>query len=169
MEGEDLADLVKEPGFEHFIPDYKKIKNSVDAFKLDTQKPFEADGSRGVWYHGAPGTGKSHAARAKSVLLFDEDPFIMTGGKWLDGYKGQKVIIIEDLDKQTCYQIAHSLKLWGDKYGVTAEVKGATIPLMHQLLFVTSNYTIQELYAPDSERHTTDQCKKQDELIEAIK
>ena len=81
----------------------------------------------------------------------------MKGSKWLDGYKGEKAIIIEDLDKYTCHALAHDLKLWADKYPATAEVKNSTVPLMHEVLIVTSNYTIEELYAPDVERHTTQQ------------
>ena len=92
----------------------------------------------------------------------------MTGAKWLDGYKGQKVIIIEDLDKYTCHGLAHYLKLWGDRYPVTAEVKGSTIPLMHHILYVTSNYTIAELYAPDQERHTNQQRDRSEAIIKAI-
>lgn len=70
----------------------------------------------------------------------------MTGGKWLDGYKGEKMIIIEDLDKYTAHMLAHNIKLWVDKYPVSAEIKGGTIPLMHELLIVTSNYTIEDAF-----------------------
>jgi len=51
------------------------------------------------------------------------------GSKWFDGYKGQKVIVVEDLDKYTAHQLGHSIKLWSDRYPVTAEVKGDTINL----------------------------------------
>lgn len=145
---------MKEPGFEHFVPQYKSIKASLDAYKLDTLKPVTTDGMRGIWYYGPPGSGKSREARERSLKQYGEEPYIMTGAKWLDGYQGHKVIIIEDLDKYTCHGLAHFLKLWGDRYPVTAEVKGSTVPLMHEILIVTSNYTIAELYAPDEERHT---------------
>ncbi len=84
--------------------------------------------------------------------MYQEEPFILTGGKWFDGYKGQNVIVVEDLDKYTAYTLAHSIKLWADKYPCTAEVKGATIPLKHQLLIVTSNYTIEEAFEADNEK-----------------
>lgn len=101
--------------------------------------------------------------------MYNEEPFILTGGKWFDGYKGQQVIVVEDLDKYTAYQLAHNIKLWADRYPCTAEVKGATIPLKHQLLIVTSNYTIEEAFEADGEKATTMQTTKASVTIEAIK
>ena len=51
---------------------------------------------------------------------------------------------------------------------MTAEVKGSTVPLMHHILYVTSNYTIAELYAPDQERHTNQQRDRSEAIIKAI-
>ncbi len=41
------------------IEKYKQTKQSVDLFRIDTQPLAQAEGLRGHWYHGAPGTGKS--------------------------------------------------------------------------------------------------------------
>lgn len=58
---------------------------------------------------------------------------------------GEKVIILEDLDKNgEC--LGHHLKLWADKYAITGEVKGSTLNLNHQLLIVTSNYTPEDIW-----------------------
>ena len=134
---------------------YDKIKTAVSAYKLDTQKPVEVEGCRGLWICGPPGTGKTHKAREISKGLYEEEPFIFSGEKWFDGYKGEKVIVIEDLDRYTVHKLGHNLKLWSDRYGVSAEVKGATIPLMHEMLVVTSNYTIEEAFAADTEKATS--------------
>lgn len=40
---------------------------------------------------------------------------------------------------------------------------------MHEVLVVTSNYSIEELYKPDTEKHTTNQQEKCHQLIAAIK
>lgn len=67
------------------------------------------------------------------------------------------MIVIEDLDRYTAHSLAHSIKLWADRYSTHAEVKGGTIPLMHHILVVTSNYTIEQAFGADTEKHTTNQ------------
>lgn len=90
-----------------------------------------------------------------ALAEFNEEPFILTGGKWFDGYTGQKMIIIDDLDKYTAHVLAHSLKLWSDRYPVTAEIKGGTLPLQHRVIVVTSNLTIEEAFKADNEKATS--------------
>lgn len=52
-------------------------------------------------------------------------------------------MLIDDMDS-TC--LGHYLKNWSDHYPFSGEVKGATIPLLHEKLIVTSNYRIEELF-----------------------
>lgn len=63
--------------------------------------------------------------------------------KWWDGYTGQKVVLIDDLDSDC---LGHYLKIWADRYKCSGECKGSTIPLAHQTLIVTSNYSIDALF-----------------------
>lgn len=99
MQGEDLKALVEEEGNQHLVLKYDKLKTAIAAYHLDSKKPSTAGGCRGLWICGPSGTGKTHKARDISLSAFNEEPFILTGGKWFDGYKGQKVIVVEDLDK----------------------------------------------------------------------
>lgn len=95
------------------------------------------EGVRGVWYWGPPGTGKSHTARAN----FPE-AYLKAQNKWFDGYQAQKSIIIDDFDKGGIC-LGHHLKIWADKYACNGEVKGGHVPLQHETLVVTSNYSIE--------------------------
>lgn len=86
IQGERLEDLVQEAGNEHMVLKYDKLKSAIAAYKLDTQQPYEAKGCRGLWIQGPPGTGKTHKARTISQAEYGEEPFILTGAKWFDGY-----------------------------------------------------------------------------------
>lgn len=117
----------------------KNIQTVISTIAED----YAHDDVRGHWYVGPPGTGKSHAARA-----VDPDYYMKPQNKWFDGYEGQKLIILDDLDRGgVC--LGHYLKMWADKYAVTSEIKCSTVKLQHHKFIVTSNYTINELWGDD--------------------
>lgn len=60
--------------------------------------------------------------------------------KWFDGYAGQDVIILDDLDLLGGQTLGHYLKIWADRYPCYGEVKGSTVGLAHKKFIVTSNY-----------------------------
>ena len=53
------------------------------------------------------------------------------------------MILIDDLD---CTKLAHFLKRWADKYACKGEAKGYTVPLQHESICITSNFSIEELF-----------------------
>lgn len=42
--------------------------------------------------------------------------------------------------------LSHYLKLWADAYDYDGETKGGYIPLTFKCLYITSNFTIAELF-----------------------
>ena len=107
---------------------------------------YEHDTVRGLWYHGPPGTGKSHAARQ----LDPSSMYIKAQNKWFDGYSGERVILLDDLDTNI---LGHYLKIWSDKYSCQGEIKGGTVKLRHHIFVVTSNYSIKELFKDDEQMY----------------
>ena len=113
---------------------------------------------RGVWFYGAPGTGKSFAARSMYP-----NAYMKAQNKWFDGYAGEAVIILDDFDfGGKC--LGHLLKIWLDKYPCSAETKGGSVQLQHRVFIVTSNYTPNQLFG----RRDDDKEFGQDDMVVAI-
>lgn len=122
---------------------FVKFGRGLRDFKLLMDKPYKPDGLRGEWYVGAPGTGKSLKARTDNP-----NAYLKNQNKWFDGYAGEKVIILDDLDTNA---LGHHLKIWSDRYPCTGETKGGTVNLQHDKIIVTSNYSIEALWPEDIE------------------
>ena len=99
--------------------------------------------------------GKSHLVRELEPSLF-----LKAQNKWWDGYEGQRAVLIDDFDKMGMC-LSHYLKIWADRYGCDGEKKGSTIPLAHERLYITSNYSPDELWGLQEDKDL--------ELIAAIK
>jgi len=72
------------------------------------------------------------------------DAYIKDQSKWWDGYTGQQTVILDDLDSDC---LSHHLKIWLDKYPCFGEFKGGKTALQHTKFIITSNYSIETLFA----------------------
>jgi len=138
-EGATLLSVAQDYG-EVFV----KYGRGLRDLKLILDQPYNHDGVRGTWIWGPPGTGKSHHAR----LINPNSTYLKPQNKWFDGYTGQDVILLDDLDTG---MLGHYLKIWADKYACTGETKGGTINLRHTKFVVTSNYPISYFFPEDPE------------------
>lgn len=117
---------------------YVKYSRGLRDLSLVLQTPYEHHEVRGIWIFGPPGTGKSFWARETY-----KNPYIKAQNKWFDGYAGEDVILLEDLDTDV---LGHYIKIWSDRYSCTGETKGGTVHLSHKTFVVTSNYHPCELF-----------------------
>lgn len=152
---EACKDIIDKGGSLHEVADqcfgcYLKYTKGLKEYQLLVQPKYEHDDVRGLWIFGEPGSGKSRYVRDN----YDEI-YWKPQNKWFDGYSGEDVILIDDLDKGGTF-LSHYLKIWGDRYACTGETKGGTVNLTHKKIIITSNYHPSDLWPDD------------DKLLEAI-
>lgn len=94
----------------------------------------------GVWIHGLPGSGKSHAVNEAYPNAYRK-----MANKWWDSYQNQPIVWLDDVDPDSTSWIARYLKIWADKWSFMAEVKGSSRCIRPVKFIVTSNYTIDQM------------------------
>lgn len=98
-----------------------------------------------VWLWGKPNTGKSWAARHD----YGTSLYIKNCNKWWDGYQGQDVVIIDEVEKKSGEYMGHFLKLWADAYPFNAERKGSAMLIRPKRIVITSNYAPESVFDYD--------------------
>lgn len=96
------------------------------------------------WIYGPTGTGKSRSARA-----LNPGAFIKMKNKWWDGYAGEDVVIIDDVDK-SCECLGGHFKNWIDHYPFPAETKGGRTMIRPKKIIITSNYCPGDIWSDEN-------------------
>ena len=98
---------------------------------------------------GRTGTGKSRRAwEEASMEAYPKDP----NTKFWDGYSTQQHVVIDEF--RGAISISHLLR-WLDRYPVVVEVKGSSVALSAQVIWITSNLHPLDWY-PDLDQETKD-------------
>jgi len=109
------------------------------------QKPTIQGSLENLWYHGAPGTGKSLCARTRFPTLF-----LKALNHWWDGYEGEETVLIEEWELTSGKFLGHHLKIWSDRYPFKPEIKGSSLPPQRpRRIVVTSNYSLSDCFGAD--------------------
>lgn len=124
---------------------FSSILRAQSQWKLLSTPNVDLANTRGMWFYGPAGSGKSMTARCMGIQ--EGGYFLKPQSKWWDGYQGEPVVIIDDLDTTA---LNHYLKIWGDRYAFSGETKGGTLPIMCRKIIITSNYSIEELLRKES-------------------
>lgn len=120
--------------------DLESIEAQVRVQNYRTLRAIAADFARPVGvvrivyvYWGATGTGKSRAAWERAGEgAYCKDPM----SKFWCGYQGQRAVVIDEF--RGGISISHMLR-WLDRYPVNVEIKGSSVPLVAERIWITSN------------------------------
>lgn len=105
-------------------------------------------GPCGLWLYGLSNAGKSHKARAMFPGAFSKE-----ATKWWCGYRGQEVVIIDDVDHKNAVELRDHLKIWADKYPFNCQTKGGSFTMIRpRKVIVTSQYDIDTIWHDEETR-----------------
>nr|AZA07506.1 replication protein [Bat circovirus] len=94
---------------------------------------------------GPPGCGKSKWA---AQFADKSDTYWKPSrNKWWDGYRGQDVVVLDDFYGWLPWD---DLLRLCDRYPLTVETKGSTVPFLARTILITSNKVPQEWYSSDA-------------------
>jgi len=88
--------------------------------------------------YGPPGCGKTRLVNDKYPIggpCFKKAP----DTKWFDGYDGQEVLLLDDFAGAASKMSLNYVLQLLDRYEMTVEVKGDSVPLLAKKIFITTN------------------------------
>lgn len=124
---------------------YFRSYHTIKRIAMDNPRPTDnLDKLENEWIWGATGLGKSSNARIENPGLY-----IKSHNKWWLGYRGEDVVLIDDISKTEAQWFGEHLKQWADHYPFPSETKGDGMVIRPKKIIVTSNYSIDELWGHD--------------------
>lgn len=108
---------------------------------------------------GSTGTGKSHRAwKAAGDAAYSKDPRT----KFWCGYLSQRTVVLDEF--RGAIDISHLLR-WTDRYPVRVEVKGGSVPLAANEIWITSNLHPRNWY-PELDSATYEALERRLKIIQ---
>jgi len=143
-----MNQLAKEGKFEELERDhpqeYARLYSTWHRmFQDNMPQPESRSELRNYWIYGATGCGKSRGVRE---WFGEENCYPKALNKWWDGYKNQRVVLIEEVSPKDKDWLAEKLKVWADHYPFVAEHKGKSVQIRPPIIVVTSNYSLSECF-----------------------
>lgn len=144
---EKFVDSIKANQIDKYDKMYARFENYANRRLAELKDYPDYEGNlkeKNIWIYGPTRCGKSYLARHFMNCKVYDKP----ANKWWDGYDGEKVVVIEDLDPKSGEHLARFIKQWADRYPFTAALKGSSMVIAPSQfhLVVTSNYSIDQIF-----------------------
>lgn len=129
---------------------------------LRMRKIFRTEMTKGIWYYGQTGVGKSHKAfenyNPETHYVLPDD------NGWWDAYKQQPTVIINDFRGHIKYDMLLQLI---DKWPVNVPRRGREpLPFTSGLIIITSALTPETVYNNRNSKDSIEQLNRRIEIIE---
>lgn len=137
-EGLTQAEYVSE-----FFTTFVKYPNLVQNYIVSSIEPRPDNAPFSSWLLcGPPGTGKSRLARVIASRINDGRLFRHCLGKWFDGYRGERTVLLDDFCGSSL-SFTH-FKCLLDRYPLRVELKGLTCEMAATHFLITTNQDPKE-------------------------
>lgn len=140
MEGRALAEILEDNPT--LLTMAGKIQQALCLYRTMKAPKFKKKQVCGKWIWGPTGTGKSHLVH---TMYNPKDVYLKGKNKWWDGFYGQEIVLIEEMTPADSWMFGHLL-MWCDKWEFSGETKGGYINPNFRKIYLTSNYTIDEVF-----------------------
>jgi len=119
---------------------YGRTLNKLEELRM--RKVYRTEMTKGIWYHGLTGVGKSHIAFAGFT---PETHYVLPNDNgWWDGYAQQETVIINDFRGRIPYDEILQLV---DKWPMSVRRRGREpMPFTSKRVIITSSLTPGEVY-----------------------
>ena len=147
---QDFIDQIKSGEVDKYSKLYARYEGYANRRLAELKPKPEYNGrlkSKNLWMWGPQRTGKTYWSQH-----FLPKPkyqcYRKHLNKWWDGYTGQKIVILSDIDPKSCECLAHYIKDWADRTPFLGAVKGSTVNVVpaEYHLIATSNYSIDDCF-----------------------
>lgn len=119
---------------------FMRFHRGIRELRLALQTP-PAIHRKAVLLQGATGVGKTRFVMDNFTEIYNV--FDMRA-PWFDGYDGQKVVLLDECGSGMMHY--NILKQLTDRYPFQVPVKGGSAPWMAEIIFLTSNESLQQWY-----------------------
>lgn len=136
--------------------------NTLKRIKLDFRGvPEHLAAVCGTWIWGEAGCGKTTSVFTSYPECYSKP----IKSKWWDGYSEQPIVLFDDVSIYE-RELGTLLKHCGDSKTFYIEIKGGQFPIRPARVFVTSQYTIEEIW---EDQRTRDALNRRFTVINKIK
>lgn len=99
-----------------------------------------------LWIYGKSGIGKSSFVRKS----WGDAIYSKALNKWWDGFQGEDIVVVDDMDPKHD-MLGYHLKIWGDHYAFTAEIKNGCAKIRPKRIIITSQYRPESVWPNEPE------------------